>query len=99
MPRTQYRQLKIGGITTHYQTIFVQNFFKTLVFSQYRCRPKIIPNSVFVHKLKKKQILRPYSKESIYKRTIEYLLFYENDYQRYHFFHLEKQKPINTGGT
>lgn len=53
VPRTQYRQLKIGGITTHYQTIFVQNFFKTLVFSQYRCRPKIIPNSVFVHKLKK----------------------------------------------
>lgn len=28
MPRTQYRQLKIGGMTTHYQTIFVQNMLQ-----------------------------------------------------------------------
>lgn len=32
VPRTQYRKLKIGGMTTHYQTISVKNLLQHPVF-------------------------------------------------------------------
>lgn len=53
-------------MNTLYQTIPSQDllqqsgfFLKTLTLSQYRCLPKIIPNSVLKYKLKNKQISRP----------------------------------------